>query len=113
MPLKARFIIAVLSFLLFSFVLNLIRKRKMRIEYSILWLAISFMILVMSIWQNLGDGLARWVGVDYPPALFFFIAIFFLILILLHFSTELTRLKDQNKTLVQELSLLKQIKRKG
>jgi hypothetical protein len=113
MPLKARFIIAVLSFLLFFFVLNLIRRRRMRIEYSILWLVISFIILVMSVWQNLGDSLARWIGVDYPPALFFFIAIFFIILILLHFSMEMTRLKDQNKTLVQELSLLKHHQRKG
>jgi hypothetical protein len=112
MPLKARCIIAVLSFLLFFFVLNLIRKRRMRIEYSLLWLVISSIILVMSIWSDLGDRLARWVGVDYPPALFFFIAIFFLILILLHFSTEMTRLKDQNKMLVQELSLLKQARRR-
>ncbi len=108
MPLKARILIAVLGFLLFFFVLNLIRKRRMRIEYSILWLVISSFILVVSIWQNLGDRFARFIGIDYPPALFFLIAIFFLILILLHFSMEMTRIKDQNKTLVQELSLLKQ-----
>jgi len=108
MPLKARILIAVLSFLLFFFVLNLIRKRRMRIEYSILWLVISSFILIMSIWSDLGDRFARFMGIDYPPALFFLIAIFFLISILLHFSTEMTRLKDQNKTLVQELSLLKQ-----
>ena len=108
MPLKARIIIAILSFLLFFFVLNKIRKRRMGIEYSILWLTVSLVILVTSIWQNLGDQIAYFIGIDYPPALFFLIAIFFLILILLHFSIELTKLKDQNKALVQEVSLLKQ-----
>jgi len=112
MPLKARIIIAVLSFLLFSFVLNLIRKRRMGIEYSILWLSVSSVILITSIWQNIGDRIAHFIGIDYPPALFFLIAIFFLILILLHFSLEMTKLKGQNKTLVQEMSLLKQFMRK-
>jgi hypothetical protein len=107
MPLKARILIACLSFFLFFFVLNLIRKRRLRIEYSILWLIISSVILVTSIWQSMGDRVARFIGIDYPPALFFLIAIIILILILLHFSTELTKLKDQNKTLAQELSLLK------
>jgi len=112
MPLKARIIVAVLGFLMFAFVLNLIRKRRMRIEYSILWLAVGFLILVMSVWQRLGDRVAYWIGIDYPPALFFLIAFFFLIAILLHFSVEMTKLKDQNKSLVQELSLLKQALKK-
>lgn len=112
MPLKARIVIAVLSFSLFVFVLNLIRNRRMRIEYSILWLSISSLILAASIWQNAADRVARFIGIDYPPALFFLAAVFFLILILLHFSIEMTKLKDQNKTLNQELSLLKHAVRK-
>lgn len=112
MPLKARIVIALLSFFLFMFVLNLIRKRRMRIEYSILWLVISSTILAASIWQKTADRFAHFIGIDYPPALFFLIAFFFMILILLHFSIEMTKLKDQNKTLVQELSLLKRSVRK-
>lgn len=108
MPLKGRIIVAIIAFFLFFIVLNLIRKRKMKIEYSLLWLGVSLIILIMSIWQGLGDRIAFSIGIDYPPALFFLVAIVFVLLILLHFSLEMTRLKDQLKTLVQELSLLKQ-----
>ena len=108
MPLKGRIIVAILTFFLFVIVLNLIRKRRMKIEYSILWLSVSFIILLMSIWQDLGDRIAHFMGIDYPPALFFLVAIVFVLLILLHFSLEMTKLKDQFKTVVQELSLLKQ-----
>jgi hypothetical protein len=107
MPLKARIIIALLSFFLFAFVLNLIR-----IEYSILWLVISSIVLAASIWQRTADRFARFIGIDYPPAFFFLVAFFFMVMILLHFSIEMTKLKDQNKTLVQELSLLKRWARK-
>jgi hypothetical protein len=109
MPLKGRIIVACISFFLFFFVLNFIRKRRMKIEYSILWLSVCSIILIVSIWQSLGDQIAYFIGIDYPPALFFLIAIVFLVLILLHFSLEMTKLKDQIKTLVQELSLLKHL----
>ncbi len=113
MPLKGRIIVAIITFFLFVVVLNLIRKRRMKIEYSILWLGVSFIILLMSIWQDLGDRIAHFMGIDYPPALFFLVAIVFVLLILLHFSLEMTKLKDQFKTVVQELSLLKQAVKSG
>ena len=53
------------------------------------------------------DAAARTLGIDYPPALYFLGAILVLFLILLHISAELTRLRSQNKTLIQELSLLR------
>lgn len=105
MPLKARLIIVFLSLSLFLFVLNLIRKRKLKIEYSILWLVVSSLVLIMSIWQNFADQIAFFIGIDYPPALFFAIAIFFSFSIILHFSIEISKLKDQNKTLTQELAI--------
>ncbi|MFQ5640274.1 MAG: DUF2304 domain-containing protein [bacterium] len=107
MPLKGKIIIILLSFSLVILVLNFIRKRQLKIEYSVLWLLVSVVILVASIWQNLADQIAFLLGIEYPPALFLSIAIFFFLVILMHFSIELSRLKDQNKTLTQELAIYK------
>ncbi|MCZ6702379.1 MAG: DUF2304 family protein [Ignavibacteria bacterium] len=112
MPLKAQLIIIFLSFSLFLFVLNLIRKRHLKIEHSVLWLVVSVTILVASIWQNLADQVALFLGIEYPPALFLSMAIFFSLVILMHFSIELSRLKDQNKTITQELALYKNLIKK-
>ncbi|MCH9008218.1 DUF2304 domain-containing protein [candidate division KSB1 bacterium] len=109
MPPKAKIIIVLLSFSLFMFVLNLIRKRQLKIEHSVLWLVVSATILVASIWHDLADGVAHFLGVEYPPALFLSIAIFFSLAILMHFSIELSMLKDQNKNLTQELAIYKNI----
>ncbi len=105
MPLRAKITIIFLSLALFIFVLNLIRKRSLKIEHSVLWLGVSGVILVASIWQDLADSIAFFVGIEYPPALFLSIAIFFFLVILMHFSMELSKLKDHNKTLTQELAL--------
>jgi len=112
MPLKAKFIIVFLSLALLLFVLNLIRKRRLRIEHSVLWLFVSLCILIASIWQNLADQIAYFVGIDYPPALFLSIAIFFSLAILMHFSMELSKLKEQNKSLTQELAIYKNLLKK-
>ena len=105
MPLRAKITIIFLSLALFIFVLNLIRKRRLKIEHSVLWLGVSGVILVASIWQDLADSIAFFVGIEYPPALFLSIAIFFFLVMLMHFSMELSKLKDQNKALTQELAL--------
>ncbi len=107
MPLKAQIIIIFLSSGLFLFVLNLIRKRRLKIEHSILWLLVSVTILVASIWTRLADSVALFIGIEYPPALFLSIAILFSLVILMHFSIELSKLKDQNKNLTQELAIYK------
>ncbi len=107
MPPRAKIIIILLSVTLFLFVLNLIRKRKLKIEHSILWLLVSATILIASIWNRLADGVALFLGVEYPPALFLSVAIFFALAILLHFSIEMSKLKDQNKNLTQELAIQK------
>ncbi len=112
MPLKGRIIIILFSLALFVFVLNLIRKRQLKIEHSILWLLVSATILLASIWQDFADNVAYFVGIDYPPALFLSIAIFFSLGILMHFSIELSKLKDHNKTLTQELAIHKNLVKK-
>ena len=108
MPLKAKIIIILLSVTLFLFVLNLIRKRSLKIEHSVLWLLVSAVILLASIWQDIADSVALFLGIEYPPALFLSVAVFFSLAILMHFSIELSHLKDQNKSLTQELAIYKQ-----
>lgn len=105
MPLKGKIILFAFSVMLLLFVLNLIIKRRMRIEHSILWLVVGLILTVMSMWQGLADRIAFLVGIDYPPSLFFAIAIFFALLMLFYYSVEISRLKEQNKILNQEISI--------
>jgi hypothetical protein len=54
------------------------------------------------------DWLANTIGIYYPPSALFLIAIVFVLLLLLHTSTVLTRLTQENKQIAQEVALLKE-----
>jgi hypothetical protein len=95
------------SILAFVLVLELVRQRRLREEYSLLWLATAFAMLVVSAWRDLLHGLSATVGIAYPPNLLFLLAALFTMLLLLYFSTVITRLTQENKDIAQEIALLR------
>lgn len=88
-------------------VLELVRRRRLREEYSLLWLVTGAALIVLTVWSAPLDLLAALTGIYRPTALFVVAVVFFLAL-LLYYSTVLTRLADQNKRLAQEIALLRQ-----
>ena len=89
------------------YILEMVRRRKLREEYSILWLAGSVVILVLSIKQDWLVVLAHAVGVVYPPSFLFLVGILFILLILIHFSIAISKLHLMNKKMAQEIALMK------
>ncbi len=90
------------------FVLELVRQRRLREDYSLLWLVTAIILLVLSVSRPLLDQLAVLIGVvTYPPAALFAVAIIFLLALLLHFSTVLTKLSRENKQIAQQVAILR------
>ena len=90
------------------FVIELVRRRKLREEYSLLWLMTAIGLLVLATSRPLLDWLAGLIGIFYPPSALFLAAIVFMLLIQLHYSTVLTRLTQENKEIAQQMALLRQ-----
>lgn len=90
----------------FFFVLELVRRRRLSEEYSLLWLVTALAMLVVSAWRDLLHGMAAAVGIVYPPNLLFLLAALFSLAILLYFSTVITRLTRENKDIAQHVALL-------
>jgi hypothetical protein len=88
-------------------ILELVRRRKLREEYSILWLFGSIIILVLSLKQNWLHWIAGLVGISYPPSFLFLVGILLIIMILVHFSIVISKLMKMNKILAQEIALMK------
>jgi hypothetical protein len=90
------------------FVLELVRQRKLREDYSLLWLATAVVLILLSLSRPLLDSLAALIGiVTYPPAALFLVAIIFMLFILLHYATVLTRLARENKEAAQQMAILR------
>lgn len=94
------------SALLFFFVLELLRRRRLSEPYAILWLIASVVLLVLSIWDNLLDTLAEAVGIATPANALFVVGFGFVLIMLLSFSSVISRLTRENKLLAQEIARL-------
>lgn len=88
-------------------VFELIRRRKLREEYSFLWFGASICLIVVSVWRGSLEVLADWTGVAYPPSVVLLAFIGFGLILALHYSVSLSRLADENKRLAQEIALLR------
>ncbi len=108
-PLRVSIAAAIASLLLLLVVFELIRSRRLRERYALLWLLTGVVLLVLSIWRGGLNTIAGWFGVSgYPPAILFAVAILFILLVLLHYSTVISRLSDESTILAQRLALLEE-----
>jgi hypothetical protein len=108
-PLKVSLVAALASLLLLLIVFELIRSRRLRERYALLWLVTGLVLLALSLWRGGLNTIAGWLGVEtYPPAVLFAVAVLFVLAVLLHYSTVISKLTDQNVVLAQRVALLEQ-----
>ena len=113
-PLKVSLAATFASLVLLLVVFELIRRHRLRERYALLWLLTGVVLLALSAWRDGLNTVAGWVGVTgYPPAVLFAVATLFVLVVLLHYSTVISRLSDQNTILAQRLALLEQQLREG
>jgi hypothetical protein len=93
---------------LLLFVLELVRRRSLMERYALLWVFASVVILALAIWDEALGTLARQLGIVSAPNALFFVALAFVLLLLLHFSAAMSRLTDQSKVLAQRQAILEQ-----
>lgn len=103
---KVRIIAIFVSIIMILIILDLIKRRKLDINYSIIWLATGILILVCSSSQKIIYFLADFLDIKAPVNLFYIIILFFIISVLLHFSIVLTRLMRHTTKLAQDIALL-------
>jgi len=104
---KTQYIAIFVSVSLFLYIFYLVRKKKIKEEYSLMWLSSSIVFIVFSIWRYGLEYFAKLMGIAYPPAALFLILMLAIFLILIEFSINISKLSEKNKILAQEMALLK------
>jgi hypothetical protein len=106
--LSQRVEVILLALVVCALIFELVRRKRLMERYAILWLVAGATVLILGVWQGLLTTLAHAVGIYYAPSALFAIAFLFVIVMLVHFSTTVSRLSDQNKVLAQRLALLRE-----
>lgn len=103
---KITFVTIVFSFGLLIFILYLVRTKRLRLQYSLLWLLTVVIMIVFSCFRFLLDRISFLIGIYYPPTLLFLVAFLFLLIIVLHYSVVISNLYKTNKALIQKFGIM-------
>ena len=93
--------------MVFAITFNMVRKRSLREEYSVLWLATSLLMFVLVLKYDWLVALTALVGAALPTTTLFIGGLVFLVLIAVQFSIKLSTFSTQLKNLAQENALLR------
>lgn len=94
------------AFVLFGLIVWLIKKQKMEVKYSIIWLAFSFVMIVFAIFPQLVFIFSDIVRIIDPVNFIFMVQIVFILLILLSVSAVISGFSHKIKRLAQTNALL-------
>ena len=101
-----KFFALIISFTIFVVIIALVRNRKLREEFSWMWLLTGVVVFVLAVWYDLLVKLTALIGAVMPTTTLFIFSIIFLVLISLHFAIKVSQLSDHIKILAQKISLL-------
>lgn len=107
--LKIEMIIVLLLFLLF--IVNSIRRNRMNLKYSLIWIFSSIVILVFVLIPGLLEWTTKMLGFQVTSNMIYMLAIVAILLIVLSLTTIVSRQADEIRSLIQEVSLLKSEKK--
>ncbi|HMJ36437.1 MAG TPA: DUF2304 domain-containing protein [Baekduia sp.] len=94
------------AFVILLMVIELVRRRKLKEEYSVLWVFTAVFILLVSIWFSLLSKVTNAIGAISPASTLFFFGLLFSLVLLLHFSVRISSLERRLTALVQEVGLM-------
>jgi hypothetical protein len=104
---RTRIVASAVALLLLLFVVELVRRRRLKEEYSVLWVTTALVILVLAVWYEPLPRITKAIGGVADSSTLFFFGLVFAFLMLLHFSVRISALERQLTALVQEIGLLR------
>jgi hypothetical protein len=107
MSTRAHIMLAVLVALAILVIIRLVRRRHLKAKYSLLWLTLGGFMVVIAAVPGLLDWTADRLGIYYQPTLLILLGLALLLLIVMHFSYELSRMENRVRTLAEEAAILR------
>ncbi|MFC2156968.1 DUF2304 domain-containing protein [Acidobacteriota bacterium] len=105
-------IISLAGTIILFFILGvLIRRKKLNVEYALVWIFLFIMFLILSLFRGVIDIISDFLGIHYQPASLFMILIMFLFLLTFHFSIVISKMKNKlNKQIIDQALLEERIR---
>jgi len=96
-----------LALAIVAIVVEMLRRKRLREKYAVLWLVVGMATLVLAAFPRLLNIVAEFVGVQLPSNLLFIISILMLLGVCLHLSWEISVVEDETRSLAEEVAILR------
>ena len=103
--LRVRLIVLGVTLLFLLYIALQVRWRRLRARYLVLWVVICVLVIPIVVIPGFADAISNGLGIYYPPATLFLIAVIVLFGINVQFSREISRLEERTRVLAEELAL--------
>jgi hypothetical protein len=104
---RAQLIAALIAALVALAVLELVRRRRLSEDFSLLWVLATLGATLLAFWGGLLTGITHLLGAKYETSTIFFFGILFVLVVLLYYAVKLTALIQEVRRLAQEAALLR------
>jgi hypothetical protein len=98
---------------LLLFILEAVRRRQLKEEYTVLWVITALVLLLLAAWEGLLRGVRDLIGAGSEASTLYFFGLLFVVFLLLHFSLRVSRLERRMTSMMQEIALLGSANRNG
>lgn len=105
MHLKLKLVSVLVSAFIFIVIIDLVRRKRLREEFSLIWLMAGAIIVAISVWDKVLLFISNLTGIIAPTSIIFSFGIIFLMLINLQLSIKISQSRDEIKNLVQRIAL--------
>ena len=105
-PAGAQMVAALLALGMFLFAVDMVRRRKLKEEYSLLWIGVTAAMSLLAFWPGLLVRITTLVGAYNATSIILVFGLGFLTVVAVHYSIRLSDLTDRNKDLAQSVAIL-------
>lgn len=102
----AQIVVIVVSIFIILFVIELVRRKRMKEKPALLWLSAGIFSLGVGIFLNTYGDIIRTLGVVDPGIFTLFLGFSFLFIVTLYQSVQISKMSDDVKTLIQRIGIL-------
>lgn len=106
MSFQAQLASIAVAVLLFGYVFNLVRRKKLEEKYSVMWMLLSLIMLVSTLWIKPLFKLSQLLGIANAVSLVVLLLIAFVMLYSIHLSIRITTLVNENRELIQWVGIV-------
>ncbi len=96
----------IISLITSALILRQTLSKRLPERESVLWMIGCILIIILAIFPKSMDNLAKALGVDYPPSMYFLIAIMFLGLLIFRLMIQREDSKENPNELAMKFALL-------